>query len=378
MANGNEAGFPRLVMWGERGLVTTLFLDLSQDHNFERWTAFLRILDPPINGEVTLVWSIVEPDFGRRGFGSPDLVAKLIVGGTELVLLLEAKRTTYVQSSRPQCLRGQDGFNSKINGQMELNYRLSLALSEYFHEIAGANELLQEPDWVVQTPYGAAEADAPRYLVNPAVLNGVAAHICGLPLDRYHHVIITTDENNPLEQTQLATRFPQFFDDADADQFGHFQETERVHWTSWNELRGLAEGEFVLHGPSLFLPSFELNKPNLRVDSASLRKELELPHGRNNRGVSMIRLRDAFFDQFEFPMPSSTFVHFSWRGRGACLRNYVHVPRAERRFQTEEILPHICEEVTPPEHRPIHDEQYWHYLTLELNERKDCDAENRP
>ena len=122
-----------LLMWGERGLVTTFFQDVAAVTDCERWEAFLRDVGYPLlQQHVTDAWCVIEPDFGNKGFGHPDMAAYLAFdAGDPLVLLLEAKLTTYEKSSWPNTRRQERGFNSKINGQIELNHRLAWALTGF-------------------------------------------------------------------------------------------------------------------------------------------------------------------------------------------------------------------------------------------------------
>ena len=107
------------LFWGERGLVSTLFLDLAGGDR-RLWNEFLRRIDPPINHDVAAAFTVVEPTFGVRAFGSPDAVSWLKLADEKIVLVTEAKREPYLQASWPRTQRGAPGFNSKINGQLEL------------------------------------------------------------------------------------------------------------------------------------------------------------------------------------------------------------------------------------------------------------------
>src|SRR4051812_6710591 len=96
MSNGETHPGPKVYLWGERGLVASFFLDVSATPSFERWDAFLGLIGFSAPGKVVAAWSVVEPDFGNKGFGHPDYVARLAFqGGAVAVLLFEAKLTTY-------------------------------------------------------------------------------------------------------------------------------------------------------------------------------------------------------------------------------------------------------------------------------------------
>src|SRR5262245_920610 len=74
-----ESSLPRTWWWGERGLVSALFYDLSAGGSLDRWSAFLDLIR--FSGAARS-WGglkhadvVVEPSFGSRGFGRPDGVA---------------------------------------------------------------------------------------------------------------------------------------------------------------------------------------------------------------------------------------------------------------------------------------------------------------
>ena len=83
-----------LTMWGERGLVTTLFVDVNAA-GAAGWDALLAACEfptPVAQGQrVTGAQLVIEPDFGA--FGKPDAVVRLtLADGANRVLILEAKR----------------------------------------------------------------------------------------------------------------------------------------------------------------------------------------------------------------------------------------------------------------------------------------------
>jgi len=77
MSNGVTHPGQEVYLLGERGLVASFFLDLSAAPTFERWEAFLGLIGFKMPGRVTEAWSVVQPDFGNKGFGHPDCVARL-------------------------------------------------------------------------------------------------------------------------------------------------------------------------------------------------------------------------------------------------------------------------------------------------------------
>lgn len=131
------AGNSTFRMWGERGLIATFFADLYQKTktgHMEIINDFLKLAqfwDSPVkNTEAPeKIHFIIEPDFSE--FGHPDAIFAIKYPERRVVIIVEAKRTDFQSACWPSSRRGQDGFNSKLNGQLELDYRLAIALSEF-------------------------------------------------------------------------------------------------------------------------------------------------------------------------------------------------------------------------------------------------------
>jgi len=119
--------------WGERGLVAALFQDLGAGESLDRWRAFLDMItfagQAPSWGVLRHADVVVEPSFGSSGFGRPDAVALLEFDAQERVaIFFEAKLGAYAEAATLPLGRSLEGFNSSINGQLELNHRLAVAL----------------------------------------------------------------------------------------------------------------------------------------------------------------------------------------------------------------------------------------------------------
>lgn len=184
-------------MWGERGLIATFFGDLHQLAEPEAFNNFLQIVEfpekPPISSlSPVAIHYIIEPDFAE--FGQPDAVIALEYHDSRAVIIIEAKRRDLVHACKPCSQRGQNGFNSTLNGQLELDYRLAMALSEYH---TGSKELV-EPKWVLRSPYKNERKGTLRRLKKRAVLEDVVSLIGGVPLDRDYFLVITNEEQNPF------------------------------------------------------------------------------------------------------------------------------------------------------------------------------------
>lgn len=340
-----EFDMPETLLWGERGLVTTFVLDLNADRTLGRWRQFLHAVrfgpnGVPPNGldwrNVVSVWAVVEPGFGSRGFGSPDLVARLDFNNQQqfsVVLMLEAKTGTYAQTTLdPTCSRKAKKFNSTLNGQIELNHRLTLALEAYHDD----GLLLIEPEWVADTPY--RDTGVPRLVRKLAVLRQLVPHLRQGNRRQYLHIAITSDVTNPLI-TGLGGYLPQVFDQRGNDCWN--RQNLKYGWIGWNRLKELAEENWGQ--ASVFLPSYHLNQPYLAGEEAPVPENVVAaawPANRCQSGVSVVRLRGYT------PDTQNTAVHFSWSGNSCAIRNYlnpgIHAnPQDPAYVQTLLVLPLI-------------------------------------
>src|ERR1700687_1560165 len=121
----SEFAVPRTWWWGERGLVGALFHDLSAHASLERWSEFLSCIAFSSQehrlGVVRRAHAVVEPSFGSQGFGRPDAVAVIEFDTQQsFVLFFEAKLGVYAEAAKAPAGRSLPGFNSSINGQLEL------------------------------------------------------------------------------------------------------------------------------------------------------------------------------------------------------------------------------------------------------------------
>jgi hypothetical protein len=355
------------VMWGERGLVATFFLDLAADNTLQRWRDFLGHIQwggsgPGLDwGAVVRVGAVVEPHFGSSGFGTPDLVALVEFNdASTAVLVLEAKLGTYAETTVDPKGRGLKGYNSKLNGQIELNHRLALALAAY---AGGAR--LGEAEWVRQTDYG--RAGGFRYVLDSAVLEGLVAPLSGLPTDRYLHVAITSDETNPFASIGLKRYWPEIFVDQ-AGQNVWESVRHRFGWLGWKQLRELARWQ-----PSLFVPTYELNEHYLQPEPlgddtpGTPADGTPWPAKRPRRGVSVVFVPSLAEEA------RGTVLHFSWNGPHCALRNYLNpgpdtAPSNPKYRGTLDVLPLIDKERMFPRQRPRYQDQAaWRQIIEEIN-----------
>jgi hypothetical protein len=256
---------PRTWWWGERGLVGALFHDLSARNSAERWRDFFCLIafsrqQRPLRA-VTRAHVVVEPSFGSQGFGRPDAVALIECNAQErFVIFFEAKLGTYAEAARAPD-RSRAGFNSSINGQLELNHRLALALEGWT-----SRAVLAEQDWILNTPYATTKS---RLVKKREVLDMLLAPFARMPAASYLHVILTADSSNPFEDTNIADYMPKIFlPDTTEDQWA--AERGRFGWVGFDRLVELAQAWRSRGESSLFLDNWAFLNPKLPVDDPAV------------------------------------------------------------------------------------------------------------
>jgi hypothetical protein len=193
--------------YGERGLVNGLFLDLR---DAGRILEFLRKIqfahrEPPHLDPETKVLVIVEAGFAE--FGCPDAI--LVVQTPDqkrLVFFVEAKAGRYEDNAQNYGQR-EPGFNSTINGQLSLRYRLACALRGF----GKGQSRLEEPKSLA-TAYGEPN---PRRLLKPGNLKHIVRRYLAGD-SHYFFVALTDDKTNvwPAIETEKPELLPFLADES--------------------------------------------------------------------------------------------------------------------------------------------------------------------
>ena len=204
MANG-------IVWYGERGIVNALVADLSSRGEDGAASGVKSLLgavrwgdtadrggqaddqaEPPAwTAGITRVTFLVE--VGASQFGNPDLIIVCeMVTSSPHAVLIEAKVVPYLGSAMSNDVRREmaaRGYNSSINGQLALRYRLTHALAQ-----PRGRPQLVEPA-TLHAQYRDQLGDPtihPRRLNDPCVC-GIFDPIRELPPEHYHLVAWTWD-----------------------------------------------------------------------------------------------------------------------------------------------------------------------------------------
>jgi len=260
--------------WGERGLVGTFLLDLCQ-LPLSIVTEFLRSTEFPgapvfASQYLTSFKSILEPDFSNTGFGHPDAILIGTFDSDRILVIVEAKRTSLEQASQSCCNRGSEKFNSCLNGQLELNYCLTRALSKFKAE----DTELVEPNWILSTPYNKERKGRLRSLKKGGVLRTIVDEIAGVKLKECYHLIVTNEPTNPFDVCE-SSMLPELFEQV-LDEDGDWRCENRwsnlrsqFGWINYDRIeKFIRDHEGELATQSFFLPSYELNSRNMRDSSA--------------------------------------------------------------------------------------------------------------
>jgi len=378
-----------ILMWGERGLVTTLLFDFHRARQSRGWGQFLEAFSFVAPGftqhEVDSVSVVVEPDFSNEGFGHPDAVMRFeFASHPPAVFILETKRLPYAKCCLPPSNRGGAGYNSKLNGQLELNHCLALALSTF----AKGQKELSEPDWILHSPYGIERRGKLRCLKNPVVIEEIAYPLTGIPFRSFYHLVITPDSSDPFDSPANEPFWPELYHPDFPYQNAWRQLRAQYAWASWDTLEALvsamaSRGE--LGEGSYFLPTFEKNRRNFKVAAGAGTQTLSTetfdtdedvpeesvpsqavsaraPGRRGSRGASMI---------YAPSINPRTFLHFSWLNESCAIRDYSQspniMPLEDRQRRASDVFSRIDKEVFIRNRKPISDMQYWYETTINLN-----------
>ena len=112
-SNRFTSGQPKLLFYGERGIVNSLFWGLSQkDEALIEFVDLTRTCEgkPLYDKPISKYHIVIEPDFRKVGFGMTDAVITI---NDELLIMFEAKRCSFLDCS------------GELSYQVDLNYAIA-------------------------------------------------------------------------------------------------------------------------------------------------------------------------------------------------------------------------------------------------------------
>jgi len=232
------------VSWyGERGIVNAVVSSLVEA-GVPGVVAFLKTViwaaPPKWLDDVESVEIIVEISCWE--FGNPDLIIVCRTEGDDrYATFVEAKVIPYdLSAGSNKCGIRVRGFNSTINGQLSLKYRLALSLSQW----NGDSEELSEPDVLYQayerswSRGGLGDTNRrARHLRKPNVLSLLrSAGLAGMPLSNFYFVAWTWDQQPFFRASQFhkSDQRPLFLDEDGNEQW---QRTLRqIGWIGFKQI----------------------------------------------------------------------------------------------------------------------------------------------
>lgn len=251
-----------ITLWGERGLVCAAFLELVQTQDVATWHAFCEQCvagGPRFEAVIAKTKVIIEPSFGNVGFGHPDAIIRFdLENGESRAFVVEAKCKRYAKSCCLPGARGAQGYNSKLNGQLELNHCLAMALSEW--TVAAAD--LRDSAWIASSPYNEDRHDGVRRVAKDSVMESLVAPFSGIQFRHFTHLVITTDANDPFDDPECRQYLPEIYTAESPNRSCWDALRSQFAWTSWAHIeRFFRKLDQEDRTPArLFLTSLERNR----------------------------------------------------------------------------------------------------------------------
>lgn len=226
----------KLIGYSERGLVNALVHHSAPGFirsvlELVEWNG---VKPPWSDSEDFKATLYVETSFGPY-FGDPDLLLVVEAAGRKYVIFVEAKIVAYRDSARPDdYASGKKGFNSCINGQLILKYRLAQALSRYQE----GNSKLEEPEEIAKS-YAAMMNDTKQRYAFPSKPNLLRKLVEQLKvpddISSYYYIALTKDETNPFSKIAHAPgqSYPVYY--AAGNQLCR-EAWERTGWLGWDKI----------------------------------------------------------------------------------------------------------------------------------------------
>jgi hypothetical protein len=291
-------------------------------------------------------------------FGKPDVVISIVDNEEKkYIFIIEAKIDTYQNScdtDNKETFDIKRGTSSAINNQLTLRYRAFNSLDSINEKNSGF--LTENNDEIHKSKfYKDDKVRRCKKLATITVLKEMNENMYGFFL-----ITLTSDEKNPFNGEHVHPLFEYENDEKDK-----LKGLGSIYWNKCKDLFRNNDESIFLHAYNKF---FKENKNEVKNQRSLLKDEIEDEDEEDKmlgRGVVMI---------YSPEINSSTFLHFSWDGRSAALRDYSNKniepdKDVKRDMTTSQINSKVIIRFEEIKHQNRMDKDYWHEKTIELNGR---------
>ncbi len=252
-----------LLLYGERGLVNSIVLEIYNDIELtKKVLGAIKLGDGqgfPWIDDIVGVDFWIEPSFGQ--FGDPDLIAICNCADNEkYVIFFEAKTIEY-KDSAVDLKKPIHGINSRINAQLTLKYRFVQALT---HGNA-SSDIIQETLKMAEAYNNKLKTDkkkTPRKLMNSYIIA-----VCSeMPNDdeRFYYIALTNDDSNYNITNADPEIRPVVFDVAEPEKDGWDTKKQHFGILTYDQIVNLLAPEGIFNlTKKIVLPNLPVN--DLRV-----------------------------------------------------------------------------------------------------------------
>ena len=289
-------------------------------------------------------------------FGKPDVVISIIDNEEKkYIFIIEAKIDTYQNScdtDNKETFDIKRGTSSAINNQLTLRYRAFNSLDSINEKNNGF--LTENNDEICKSKfYKDDKVRRCKKLATITVLKEMNENMYGFFL-----ITLTGDEKNPFNGEHVHPLFEYENDGKDK-----LKGLGSIYWNKCKDLFRNNDESIFLHAYNKF---FKENKNEVKNQRSLLKDEIEDEDEEGKkfgRGVKMI---------YSEKLNPDTFLHFSWDGNSAALRDYSNEninpdKDVQRDKTTTEIEDKIEKQNSGIKHESRMNKTYWIELTRELN-----------
>lgn len=326
---------------------------ISELYHHNKFDDFLRKIEWDIEIPKNIKSMEIHHQLNLSEFGKPDVILSITdEENKKYIFIIEAKLDTYNNSCDKANVEKFDikstsgsSTSSCINNQLTLRYRAFNSLGS----LDVGNYLTENKEEILNSKF--YNNDKYRRCKKEATINVLKE--MNKNLHGFYLVVLTSDDMNPFNGDYVHP----FFENK------NISKLKGIGFINWKYCNELLKNNVN----SIFVPAYNnLFKNNIKLISTSI-DEIENEDEKEKalgRGVMMI---------YSKVLNPTTFLHFSWDGESAALRNYSkHINPdidVERGRTTSEINSLIEESCVVTERKNRLDLKFWEEKTTELNKK---------